>query len=363
MSKFSVVSWSIVEKLLLKPACSFGCWLSRIFFNLLAITLYYKKQKVHVPEMRPIYCDRYGPIEEPYVRGLSRSKRVVEMQGFKVSIFCYLVIIFSCVTFWMKNFEIHTINKCYQEIHLKFFPEFFVHILRQQEGLKWEKRDFNTFEVVQYAILRVPSNRLPGIIAQMIGFTERNNWNFYTWKNNNQIAKNGNFEPLYLGNPLWSRQSANVGFSTGPYLSQFIGRISGTWTFFFGSTALCFQIFSQTSGWGWSDHNFIFCAYHLFFMNYHYIRFFPCFQSFDCLYNCIENVYQPFNHCLSCVFYLFVCYFMGAGNLFSASITTFTSLSIISGIASSFSSLSFFYFIFFFVSTFSSISSSSYKFL
>ena len=33
----------------------------------------------------------------------------------------------------------------------------------------------------------------------------------HTWKNNNQIAKTGNFGPLNLGNPLWSRQSANVG--------------------------------------------------------------------------------------------------------------------------------------------------------
>jgi len=86
--------------------------------------------------MRPIYCDRYGPIEEPYVRGLSRSKRVAEIYGLKVSIFCYLAIIFSCVMFWMKNFEIHTINRCYQEKYLEFFSEFFIHILRQQRVLK-----------------------------------------------------------------------------------------------------------------------------------------------------------------------------------------------------------------------------------
>ena len=48
-----------------------------------------------------------------------------------------------------------------------------------QRGLKWKKRDFNTFEVVQYAILRVRSNRFPRIIAQMTGFTKRNNWNFF----------------------------------------------------------------------------------------------------------------------------------------------------------------------------------------
>jgi len=59
-----------------------------------------QKKKVHVPGMRPIYCDRHGPIEKPYVRGLSRSKRVAT-----VSIFCYLVIIFSCVMFWMKNLK------------------------------------------------------------------------------------------------------------------------------------------------------------------------------------------------------------------------------------------------------------------
>ena len=37
------------------------------------------QKKIHVPEMRPIHCDRYGPIEKPYVRGLSRSKRVAEI--------------------------------------------------------------------------------------------------------------------------------------------------------------------------------------------------------------------------------------------------------------------------------------------
>jgi len=40
--------------------------------------------------------------------------------------------------FWMKNFEIHTIDRCYQEEHLKLFTEFFVHILHQQLGLKWK---------------------------------------------------------------------------------------------------------------------------------------------------------------------------------------------------------------------------------
>jgi len=77
--------------------------------------------------------------------------------------------------FQMKNFEIHTIEKCDREKHLEFFSEFFVHILRQQRGLKWKKRDLNIFEVVQYAILRVPFNGFRRTIAQMIGFTERNN--------------------------------------------------------------------------------------------------------------------------------------------------------------------------------------------
>jgi len=44
---------------------------------------------------------------------------------------------------------------------VEFFREFFVH------------------EVVQYAILRVPRNGFPRITAQMIGFTERNDWNFF----------------------------------------------------------------------------------------------------------------------------------------------------------------------------------------
>jgi len=85
--------------------------------------------------MRPIYCDRYGPMK-PYVRGLSRSKRVAEIWGLKVSIFCYLVIIFSCVMLGMKNFEIHTMDRCYEEKHLEFFPEFFIHTLCQRRVLK-----------------------------------------------------------------------------------------------------------------------------------------------------------------------------------------------------------------------------------
>jgi len=38
-----------------------------------------QKKKVYAPEMRTIYCDRYGPIEKPYIRRLSRSKRVAEI--------------------------------------------------------------------------------------------------------------------------------------------------------------------------------------------------------------------------------------------------------------------------------------------
>jgi len=117
------------------------------------------KKKVHVPEMWPIYSGRYGPIEKPYVRELSRSKRVAVIWGFKVSIFCYLVIIFSCAMFWMKHSEIHTIDRCYQEENPEFFTEFFDHILHRQRGLKWKEPDFNTFGVVQYVILRVPSNK------------------------------------------------------------------------------------------------------------------------------------------------------------------------------------------------------------
>jgi len=95
-----------------------------------------KRTKVHVPKMWPIYSGRHGPIEKPYVRRLSRLKRVAEIWGFKVSIFCYLVIIFLCVMYRMKHFEIYTTDKCYQEERLKFFPEFFVHILLQQRSSK-----------------------------------------------------------------------------------------------------------------------------------------------------------------------------------------------------------------------------------
>ena len=42
------------------------------------IILCYKK-KQRSSEMRLIYYGRYGPIEKPYVRGLSRSNRVAEI--------------------------------------------------------------------------------------------------------------------------------------------------------------------------------------------------------------------------------------------------------------------------------------------
>jgi len=93
------------------------------------------QKKVHMPEMRPMYCDRYGPIEKPYVRGLWRSKRIAEIWGFKVSIFRYLVIIFSCVIFWMTNFEIHTVGRRYQEKYLKFFTEFCHSYLRSLNAI------------------------------------------------------------------------------------------------------------------------------------------------------------------------------------------------------------------------------------
>jgi len=50
-----------------------------------------QKKKVHAPEMRPIYCDRYGPIEEPYVRRLSREAgcRDIGAQSFHFLLFGY----------------------------------------------------------------------------------------------------------------------------------------------------------------------------------------------------------------------------------------------------------------------------------
>jgi len=42
-----------------------------------------------------------------------------------------------------------------------------------------QSENFNTVEVVQYAILRIPSNGFLPINAQMIGLTDRNNWNFF----------------------------------------------------------------------------------------------------------------------------------------------------------------------------------------
>jgi len=71
----------------------------------------------------------------------------------------------------------------------------------------------------------------------------------HTWKNNNQIAKNGNFEPLFLGNPLWSRQSADVGFLYGSISITIYGRISGAWTFFFCNTVLCFEKLENLRRW------------------------------------------------------------------------------------------------------------------
>ena len=85
-------------------------------------------------------------------------------------IFAIWWLFFHVWCFGWKILNIHTIDRCYQEEHVEFLPEFFVHILRQQRGLKWKIRDFNTFEVVQYAILRVPNNGFRRMIAQMIRF-------------------------------------------------------------------------------------------------------------------------------------------------------------------------------------------------
>jgi len=124
--------------------------------------------------MRPIYFGRYPQRETLRSRIVEIEAGCRDIRGSKFPFFAIWLFLFSCVMLWMKNFEIHTIKRCYQEEHLEFFSEFLVHILRQQWDIKWKKRDFNTFEVVQYAILRVPSNRFQRIIAQMIGFTERN---------------------------------------------------------------------------------------------------------------------------------------------------------------------------------------------
>ena len=92
---------------LLKHSTSTSCYMRVPSINMSSWSIHCAtKKKVHAPEMWFIYCDRYEPIEKPYVRRLSRSKRVAEIWGLKVFIFCYLVIIFSCVTFWMKNFKL-----------------------------------------------------------------------------------------------------------------------------------------------------------------------------------------------------------------------------------------------------------------
>ena len=64
----------------------------------------------------------------------------------------------------------------------------------------------------------------------------------HTWKNNNQIAKNGNFEPLYLGNPLWSRQSADVGFLYGSISITIYRSHFGCMDFFFCNTVLLMML-------------------------------------------------------------------------------------------------------------------------
>jgi len=49
----------------------------------------------------------------------------------------------------MKTFEIHTIERCYQEQHLEFFSEFFRSYPAPTARFKVKKEhDFNTFEVV-----------------------------------------------------------------------------------------------------------------------------------------------------------------------------------------------------------------------
>jgi len=63
----------------------------------------------------------------------------------------------------------------------------------------------------------------------------------HTWKNNNEITKNGNFEPLYLGNPLWSRQCADVGFLYGSISITIYRSHFGRMNFFFFLTQCYFQ--------------------------------------------------------------------------------------------------------------------------
>jgi len=127
--------------------------------------------------MQPIYWGRYGPIEKPYVRELSRSKLVAEIWGSKLPFFVIWSLFFHLWFFGWKISKFTPSIDAIKENIWNFF-QFFVHILRQKRSLKRKKRDFNTFEVVQYAILGVSRDKFQHIIAQIIGFTERNNWNF-----------------------------------------------------------------------------------------------------------------------------------------------------------------------------------------
>ena len=79
----------------------------------------------------------------------------------------------------MKIFETYRID-CYNwEELLEFFSEFFVHTFLQERGFLLEKRGFDTFEVINHAILDLLGHGIQISITGSIGPSEESTLIFF----------------------------------------------------------------------------------------------------------------------------------------------------------------------------------------
>jgi len=69
---------------------------------------------------------------------------------------------------------------------LEFFSKFFVHIFLQERGGLLEKRGFDTFEVINHAILDFLGHGIQILITRSINPGEKSTW---VWKRNSTGLK------------------------------------------------------------------------------------------------------------------------------------------------------------------------------
>ena len=154
--------------------------------------------------------DSWGPIKQPYVASADFQDQFVGVSftPLKFGILAILVLFSHLWWFQWKFLETYSIDTTERNL----FSEFFVHIFLQERGFLLEKRGFDTFEVINHAILDLLGHGIQILITRLIGPSEESTLNFFQNFSSIPFSRNDFYSSK---NATWARKTVTKNAISG----------------------------------------------------------------------------------------------------------------------------------------------------